>query len=178
MTLGSHPNKATTSTLYSCYGLLWGQLIVVAPPSLHLLSGLFSTSSRPPPQRPPVPDVSPHQLPETSGEQDICGHILSVRVRMQQPFVRETRTERVLYAAEPRPQPAAVEQVAFRTHAEEYGQQGEEELAVGERGGLSLVEVSEAEETQAHLGGGVFSSAEVWKGVMSETLRAKDCIER
>ena len=95
---------------------------------------------------------------------------------MQQPFVRETRTERVLYAAEPRPQP--VEQVAFRTHAEEYGQQGEEELAVGGRGGLSSVEVSEAEEAQAHLGGGVVSSAEVWKGVMSEALRAKDCIER
>ena len=79
----------------------WGTNIYLFPPS----SPPFCRSRPYPALQQPCPVFPPRQLSENVSERDICGLVLSVAIRMNQPFIDETGVKRVLFAEEPQPQP-------------------------------------------------------------------------
>eukprot|EP00752_Nemacystus_decipiens_P006693 g6017.t3 len=105
------------------------------------------------------------QLPESVGEQDVCGLVLSVCVRMRQPYVDETGVKRVVFAeeAQPRP-PLIVEPVAYRPVIP----------AEGEHRGSPTEEVAATREVCLS---DIVAYAPMHKKVLPEMLRVQECIE-
>lgn len=112
-------------------------------------------------------------------EQDISGLVLSVCVRMNQPFIDETGVNRVLLAEVPqsRPRLSAVEPVVSHPFIEQAGQHDALSTAFGGSLGLPSEELVAVEEEGVNLRSIGFS-AEIQKSVLPEMLRVQDCIER
>lgn len=106
---------------------------------------------------------SPHQLPESFGEQDVCGLVLSVTVRVLQPWADKTSDKRLASADEPQPQPrpSASGPMASLPAIEKV--QEDAELEAGES-----PDAPAAEEV----------SGVIPKNVLSEMIRVQDGIDR
>lgn len=129
---------------------------------------------------PPFLIVPPHQLSESVMELDVSGLVLSMCVRINQPFIDEIGVSRVLFADEvnkqqPRP-PAAVKPVAYRPFIER-AEQSAEPAAGGRSPGSPLEEDDVVEERHAWFNS-IVASSEVQKNVLPELLRVEECIER
>lgn len=147
------------------------------PPSPPPLSSPSLHRRAPRPQRPcPIPP--PHQLTESVVERDICSLVLSVSVRMNQPFLDETGVKRVVIAEEPHPQPrpSTLKPVAYGPFIEQLGQQGADRTVAGSAGVLSA-KVAEAEADRVCLDN-VVASAVMHKSVLPEMRRVQEWFER
>ena len=136
------------------------------------------------------------QLSENVMEHDVSGLVLSVCMRMNQPFVDETGVKRVLYAEEPQPPPSSpspsppsspppqtrtpssVEPTAFRASLEKTVQHDGRQPAVGGSVGVLSLKVDEVEEGDEICLRSIIASTEVQKGVLPEMLRAQECMLR
>lgn len=138
---------------------------------------------------PPLPrfqmnafDFPLHQLSEKVVEQDVCGLVLSVCVRMNQPFIDETGVNRVLFAEEPQrqppqPQPYTAEPAAYRPFFENAGNRDAQPFVRERSRSQTSGELVVSEEVQVSLSK-ILASAQVQKRVLPEMLRVQECIER
>eukprot|EP00903_Cladosiphon_okamuranus_P008652 g8295.t1 len=122
------------------------------------------------------------ELSESVMEQDVSGLVLSVCVRMNQPFIDETGVQRVLCAKESPPSAppgSSTKPVAHRPSNEqpEEHDAAQSDVEGSPRGMLSEeVTVAVLEEGQLCLPG-IISSTENQKGVLPQMLRVQECIE-
>lgn len=131
-----------------------------------------------PPAATTVPGFPPYQLSENVTERDICCLVLSVAVRMNQPFIDKTGVKRVLFADEPQPQPrpCAVKTMAPDPFIENAERQNAKPT-VGESAGKLSAIVEEVEADQICLEN-VMASADMHKSLLPEMLRVQEWFER
>lgn len=123
-------------------------------------------------------DFLAHQLSKTVAEQDVSGLVLSVSVRVNQPFIDETGFNRAEFAEERRsqPRPSAVEPVVHRLFIEQ-AEQHDAQSAVGGCLGLPSEKVAVVEEDQVCVSS-IVPSSEVEESELPAMLRVQECIER
>lgn len=109
-------------------------------------------------------------------EQDISGLVLSVSVRISQPFADATGVSRVFFAGEPQPRQSAAKPMVCRPLIEQAEQQGAQS-AVRDSSGVPSEEVAALEEDQICLDN-VVASADMHRSVLPEMLRVQEWFER
>eukprot|EP00752_Nemacystus_decipiens_P006691 g6017.t1 len=121
------------------------------------------------------------ELSESVAEHDVSGLVLSVCVRMNQPFVDETSVKRLVVAEEPQPPPqpqppSLVKPVTYRPSIEQEAQHDAQPVVGGSRGGPPRETVAVEDECQVGLSR-IIACTQDRKSVLPEMLRVQEYFE-
>ena len=160
----------------SCHGSATACFENRLPPSFPPESAHIPTMPTPP--SPAVSWFPLYQLSENVTEHDICSLVLSVAVRLSQPFVDETGVQRVLFAEEPQPQPRppTAKRMGSGPFIETAGQQNAK-LTNTRSVGLLPGKVEEVKTDQVCVDNAV-ASADMHKSLLPEMLRVQEWFVR